>query len=369
MLIRILFLHGISEIGGSETDLLNILGSLDRTRFFPVAVCGKQGPLVEKLNKLQVDTHLVSLPPWRKLLYFWKIPISIYHLIVLIRSYRIDIVHVNDYWWGPVALLAARLCKARCVVHVRQQIESKRVRQYRLKFFDQVIAVSESIRNVGINSGIDYNRIQLIYSGIDCSRTSQSLGSGFREKYQSKAGQPIIGTIANLFPRKGLEHLLEAINLVKKTETDVHCIIVGEGDPVYRKKLHRLIEEKNLDGNVSMVGFQNDVYPFLQLFDIFVLPSILEGFGIVLLEAMAMSKPIVASSVGGTPESVDEGITGLLVSPENPRELSLALHDLIRDPEKRKRMGIAGRKRVEKHFNLSQTIEKLEKVYLNIVEP
>ena len=368
MAIHVLYIHGISAIGGAETELLNILHSLDREKFLPYVACPQTGPLVAELHAIHIPTVDVVLPPWRKVKHVWKLPGGVFRLVQLLRAHRIDIVHVNDYWWGPIAWLAANFCGIPCIVHIRQQIEPHRVRQYWLTKFDKVLAVSESIRRVAVQSGVHSDRVEVLYSGINCRAIKPKVSYELKAKLRLEADQPVIGTVANLFERKGHEYLLEAMVLVKKVVPNVQCIIVGEGDSQYRQKLENIIRQKDLGQCVILVGFQNDVFEFLSIFDIFVLPSILEGFGIVLLEAMAMGKAIVATRVGGTSESVVNSETGILVSPGCSETMAAAILQLLQDPQRCKEMGMAGRRRVETYFDFSRTMDRLEAVYGELMQ-
>jgi glycosyltransferase involved in cell wall biosynthesis len=188
-----------------------------------------------------------------------------------------------------------------------------------------------------------------------------------RQRYGLPSGQLLIGAVANLFPRKGYEYLLEALADVRKIVPHIHCIIVGEGDEEYYEKLMNLVHERDLHSVVTFAGFQPNVLEYLADFDVVVLPSILEGFGIVLLESMAMGKPVIASRVGGIPEAVEDGVTGILVPPANSRKLAEALVVLLENSALRQSMGKAGRERVETLFSLERTIKAIEGSYNNIL--
>ena len=248
-------------------------------------------------------------------------------------------------------------------MHIRQQIEPRQVRNYWLAKPDRVLAICQEIRKVAIKGGVDPSRIQVVYSGVDLSLVEHVNAGVIRKRYNFRPGQPLIGAVANLFPRKGYEYLLEALADVRKAVPDVHCVIVGEGDEGYHKQLLNLVRVRDLNSVVTFAGFQSNVMEYMADFDVVVLPSILEGFGIVLLEAMAMGKPVVASRVGGIPEAVEDGVTGILVPPAHSRKLAEALVILLEDAKLRQSMGEAGRARVETLFSLERTIKEIEGCY------
>jgi len=361
---RILYVHGISKIGGAEQELLRVLEHLDREQFLPFVVCPGSGPLLNQVRKLGVLVYPASLPPWRKIKTILKIPGAVWLIFRLIRDLRIDLVHVNDYWWGPLTSMAARIAKVPCVVHIRQEVEPIRIPQYWFKKPQRLIAVSNGIKKVVVESGVEASKIIVLHSGVDTSMSADAAeGKRIRDCYGLLPDQPVIGTVANIFPRKGHEFLIEAIREIQKELPRIHCLIIGEGDPDYRALLLERIEKAGLEKAITFTGFQSGVLAYIAAMDVFVLPSLLEGFGIVLLEAMIMERPVVATAVGGIPEIVEDQATGFLVPPGNSRALTEKILTFLRDPALRKRLGQAGRKRVLEHFSIDCMVSQLQKLY------
>lgn len=367
-MVKVLYVHGIKEIGGAETDLLSVIRGLDRERFQPFVVCPSDGSFIKEVEALHIPVHGMHVPAWRKLKGIFRIPMAVRTLVRRIRYWNVDVVHVNDYWWAPLSWLASRWCQVPCVVHIRQQIEPKRVKQYWLTKPNQLMPVSEEIRQVAIEGGVKPDRIQTVYSGIDFSNQFDSIsGESIRQQHRLGQNQPVIGTVANLFPRKGYEFLIEAVEQVRKIVPDIFCFIVGEGDQAYTKKLESMVQDKGLQSCVVFAGFQKNILNYVAAFNVFVLPSLMEGLGIVLLEAMAMRKPIIASRVGGTPEVVEDGVTGILVSPGDSGLLADGILKLIQDRQVQIMMGDAGKKRLQSHFDLEQTIHNIQTIYTRFV--
>jgi len=364
MAIRVLYVHGIGEIGGAETDLLALLKGLDRNRFQPFVVCPPRGPLIKEIERLDIPVYGIRIPAWRKAKDWVAIPAAIWKLKRLIHSWQVNLIHVNDYWWGPLVHAAAKQSHVPVVVHVRQQIESCRVRQYGLKKPASLFAVSNNIANVLLDSGVDSQKVHVVYSGVDLqSSVPRSDREALRNQYGLDSQQTVIGTIANIFPRKGYEYLIDALEVLRAPFPNICCFIVGKGDSIYLEKLQQLVRQKGLDSNVVFAGFQSNVHDYLTMFDVFVLPSVLEGFGIVLIEAMAMEKPVVATSVGGIPEVVEDGVTGILVAPRDSRQLADAVDRLLQDPQLSGQMGHAGRERAQKYFSREQAITRIQTLY------
>ncbi len=370
MAATIVYVHGIGEIGGAERELLFILSSLDRTLFHPVVVCPPDSPLAERVEALGIPVHGMYFPAWRKLNHMFAIPGAVLRIMAVLRSCKPCLVHVNDYWWGPLCYLACRAVRMHVpiLLHVRQEIQEKRIRQYWFKKFDRILVVSENIKTVLEGGGLHSETIVVLYSGIDVDVFSrQARRSVIHDRYGVQSHQTVIGTVANIFPRKGHECFIHAMDHLRKVFPDCRCFIVGKGNEAYLVKLQQLVQSLNLQRHITFTGFQENVADFLETFDVFVLSSYLEGFGIVLLEAMAMRKPVVATRVGGVPEVVEAGVTGYLVPPENAHELALAVQALLKDPETRRMMGEAGKKRVERLFTKQRTMQQLEDVYKRFV--
>lgn len=361
---RILYIHGEGKIGGAERELLTWLEFLDRERFHPYVVCPDDGPLATELENLQVPHASFLLPAWRKIFHvFWR-PFAILRLIRVIRRWQIDVLHVNDYWWAPIGIIAGRFTGRPCLVHVRQEIKPRKVLQYWLNKGNLIVPVSQSIGNVLRSAGVSQENIQVVLSGISLNDGKSSSPSTETLTILNKEkGQPVIGTVANLFPRKGLEYLVEAIGHLKKSFPHIFLVIVGTGDDEYERQLRTQVAHLDLTDHVLFAGFQDQPEFFIAQFDVFVLPSVLEGFGIVLLEAMALGKPIVASRVGGIPEVVQQGKTGLLVKPADVEELCYGLLTLCHDSEACRQMGEEGKKRVAEYFSVERMMEQLYRLY------
>lgn len=368
MAINVVYVHGIGEIGGAEKDLLSYLDLLDRTEFCPHVVCPDTGTLKSEVEKFHVPVVSSPLPPWRKLRHKIQHPWAVWKLANIFRQWNIDIVHVNDYWWAPLAYLAAKKCHIPVVVHIRQQIEPVRIKQYWLDKPDRLLAVSKDIESVLHAMAVEPSRVQVAYSGIDVNHFCDTeKRDTFRQQYCGEGHQPIIGTVANLFPRKGYEYLIEALVTVKEVYPNICYVIVGEGPTSYQEQLVRLVKEKKLESNVMFAGFQKNVFEFLNAFDVFVLPSLMEGFGIALLEAMAMSKPIVACEVGGIPEVIKDGVTGILVPPKDSKSLANALLKILKDDQTKIRLGLSAREIVETQFTREAAMKRIQHFYIDVL--
>ncbi len=175
----------------------------------------------------------------------------------------------------------------------------------------------------------------------------------------------MVASVGRFVPFKGYSYLLEAARLIQSCQPNVHWVLVGEGD--LREELEEQCRTLGLETQVHFTGWREDVPDLLALCDLFVLPSVAEHFGRVIIEAMAMGKAVVATDAGGVPEIVIPGETGLLVSPAQPKALAEAVVTLLEDRPRAQRLGLAGRHRVETRFSLARHVEDVEALYREVV--
>jgi glycosyltransferase involved in cell wall biosynthesis len=276
-------------------------------------------------------------------------------------------VHVNDIWWVPhtTRAIASRTPNpVPIVAHVRQEIEPAKVGRYQLDRVAAVIAISRQIEQSLIAGGVSASKVQTLYSGIDLSqRRATHDDQAIRRMIGLPSGAIVLGTVANLFPRKGYEVMLRALPAIIQAVPTVHYVIVGSDDSDYADRLKRLAHELKIADRVHIVGFQDPVQPFLASLDLYVHPALMEGFGIAVVEAMAMGKAVVATTTGGIPEVVVQGETGLLVLPGDAESLAETVVLLLEDRTRREQMGLCGKRRAQERFSLDAYVAHMEQLY------
>jgi len=363
---RILYIYrslGVSY-GGAFVDLLNILTHLDRSRYAPAVLLSQGTGVASSFRRLNVETVALPLPPLRKAKSLLFLPSAVVRLRRLLCDRGISIVHVNDGDDVAIAALACRRVGVPCVAHVRSEMVPGKFRKLRLQWADLLIAVSDGVRAKAIQGGLPPEKVVTVYSGIDPGRF-KAAGNGrrVRAEYGLSPGLLVIGSVANIAPKKGFDILIRAAAKARQEIEGLACLIVGADDRGLQQGLEKLGESLGLRGRLRFAGFQEDVAAYLDAMDLFVLASVDEGFGIVLLEAMASGKAVVGTLVDGPPEIIEEGQTGLLVPPRDHEALARALVELLRDPDRRALMGRKGRARVETMFTLDSQMRTLTGLY------
>jgi glycosyltransferase involved in cell wall biosynthesis len=362
--LKILFMHGITEIGGAERELLRILDDLPNLGYHPVVACPAEGPFVQQLDCRKIEHHTVVFPPWHKLLGYTQRAFAVRQLRKVIRAAQPVLLHVNDIWWVPQTLRAAVDMGVPVVAHVRQEIEPRKVRHYDLVRANLVLAVSRRIQDALISGGVSAERAKTMYSGLDLGGLAvESTAAAVRARFDIPADAPLLGTVGSLFPRKGYAMMLKALPTILSFFPAAHYLVIGTGDADYERKLRSQVVTLGLEGHVHFTGFQEAVYGTLAALTVYVHPALMEGFGIAVLEAMAMERPVVATVTGGLPEIVQSGETGLLVPPGDVDALAEAVLALLRDPARATAMGNAGRSRVDELFSHGIMLQQLRAAY------
>ncbi len=351
-------------VGGTEAHILDLASRLNRQRF-DVTVCALKGDdcLAEELRTRGVRVIMLggrSKLDARVLFRLWR----------LVRRERPDVVHAFLFWANVAARVMGRLVKIPVVISsyhdvmVGERWLSRMVDRLTMRWTHCMTCCSDAVRrSVFAQIGGEQAKYFTILFGVDLSR----FGSGHTLKKQElglQEGLAVIGTVCRLVePKKGLAVLLQAAaRLRERAPTpDFQLLIVGDG-PAY-KSLRERCERMGLAPWVVFAGLRRDIAGLLPLMDVFVLPSLYEGFGIAILEAMAAGRPVVATAVGGIPEVVVHGETGLLVPPGDPVAMADALHELLAHPERARALGARGRERAREKFRIESIVRQHEALY------
>jgi glycosyltransferase involved in cell wall biosynthesis len=344
--------------GGQRQVLLTVVGLRERGHR-TVLVAHPDGELATRASE---GHDLIRLAPRAEvdLHAAWK-------LSRIVKDLGPDIVHAHDPHAVALASLALSfMTSGKCPGLVASRrvafhLKGNAFSRWKYHQVDCFLAASNAIRDMLIGDGIDANRVVTVYEGIDLHRVQGETAANIHAEFWLPTHAPIVGAVAALTQEKGHKYLIDAAALVVREVPDARFVILGDGDQ--RPALERHIKELRLDKHVVLPGFRADILSFIQSFDLFVMSSLFEGLGTSLLDAMALSKAIVASDTGGIPEAVSHGETGLLVPPRDARQLAAAIVRLLKDPDRREKMGRAGLERVKRLFSAEQMVEKTLGVY------
>lgn len=291
----------------------------------------------------------------------------------LLRRERVDVLHTHTAVAANVLSRVAGRAGGAAVVshlHIENYFRPNRAARTVHRSLDnltarlssRVIAVSDATRRSLLVQGYPPAIVDVVHNGIDVGAEAARQGSNLREQLGVPEDALLVGEVARLCDVKGQRELVEAAALVP----GVHVALAGddiEQGGAYRRMLESLAQERGVADRVHFLGYRADAGAVIDQLDVVALPSWIEGLPVVVLEAMAHAKPVVATPVGGTAELVADGETGLLVEPRDPARLAAAIEELARDAARRDAMGRAGRDRVEREFSESAMTRRILEVY------
>lgn len=386
---RILYVEGNVDgtIGGSYFSLLFLVSGLDRTRFDPLVVFARENTLIPRFHERNVRT-MICLPSrpvrWRGGLgrlcarainfangVFWE-PLR---LARVLRREQVALVHLNNsitrnHPW----MIAARLAGVPCITHERGINDTfQRSDRVLARGLRAVICISRAVEENFTRRGLSDLALVTIHNGLDPEEMRVTRdASHLRAELGVSPAARLIGVVGNIKPWKGQALVIRAMERLRDEFPDVVCLLIGDspdGETHYRREIQELIDRAGLVNRVSITGFRSDVANYVNLLEIQVHTSVSpEPFGRVLLEAMALGKPLVASNAGGVPEIVVDGTTGLLFEPRNPDALADCLRQLLADPALARSLGTAGRQRLETDFSIAYNVARIQALYDRVLE-
>ena len=333
---------------------------------------------VEQARKNKVE--VIALPSLVRSIRPIKDFRALFSLIWLIMKEKPDIVHTHSSKGGILGRLAAKIAGVPHIIHTPHghvfyghfgAFASKAflwIEKVFSKFTDRVVALTDGEKNDYINLSVcSSEKLCKIHSGVDVKKFMHTNGNRVEKRRSLGLDQneAVIGFVGWLLPIKGPDYLLKAMDDVWRWHPEASLVMVGKGDLDVDLRAEAL--KKNANGKVKFMGWREDIDEIMPLFDMLVLPSLNEGMGRVLVEAMAAGKPVVASRVGGIPDLVRHAETGYLVPPADEEALADGIKKLLDDPEKAKQMGLRGKEYCHQ-FSLDAMVSKLDDLYSDLMQ-
>ncbi len=367
--IQVLYLiTELNVIGGAEKLMPRFMAHLDRDRFAPTVVClyGGDGPIADEIRAL--DIPVVDLGMTSK----WRLD-ALWRLYRLLRRERPVILHTSMFHANLSGRVLGWLAGVPIIITWRHSPSiggalRELLNRWTVRLDDRIVATCELVRQIEIERArVPSDKVITIYNGIDMEEFSASPLAAVRiqQALNIPADTLLLGSVGRMHRSKDFGNLLTAIVQVRKRIPTVRLLLVGDGE--LRGELETQTQSLGLSSVVTFAGLRDDIPDILAALDVFILPSRWEGLPLVVLEAMAAGLPVVATAVGGTPEVVMDGVTGLLVPPRDPDALAQAITRLLRDPDLRRKMGQAGRERVQQHFSMEKMVQQTQSLYKQLL--
>jgi len=356
----------VGPSGGTEKHILELIRRLDRGKFQIYLGC------------LQPSQWLKDNPPTCPQImlnfkgYFRPNLLGqIFKMAKFIRKEKIQIVQSFFLEGNVIGVLAAKLAGVPHILVARRNLGywNTPLRILVLRFLRHLttgyVANCQAVKNYVITvEKVPAEKIKVIYNGIDPQFFQDCPADSFKKIFP--ADKLVIGIVANLKEIKGIQYFLEAAKIASEKRKDLLFAIIGGG--YAEERFRNMARQLGLEDTVRFLGIREDLRPFLQTFDVAVNSSLTEGLSNSILEYMAACLPIIATKVGGNPELVEEGVTGLLVPPADSQALAEKILFLAENENLRKRLGHNARKKVQEKFSLSRQERELEDFYSSLVK-
>lgn len=376
-MIRVLHVITRLDPGGSTENTLLTLRGLDRRRFQCELLYGRTAllPAVAVALRDELGLPLREVPRLLRRVAPAQDSLALAHLWRYIRRGRFALVHTHSSKAGFLGRVAAGLAGVPRIVHTPHGHIFDgyfgplatgifiRLERWAARFTDRIITLTDQEQRDHLARGVGRpGQFVTIPSGVDLKALPRpgETRAAVRKAMGVADDAPLVGTVARLVPVKGLAYLLDGTRRILESAPEVTLLIVGDGD--LRDELESRARALGVGGRVRFVGFREDAARWIAALDVFVLPSINEGMGRVLVQAMALEVPVVASRVGGMPEVTGDGDAGILVPPRDPAAIAEAVARLLGDPALRRALGKRGAERAQA-FAVERMIAGLEDLY------
>ena len=356
--MRVIHINSESSWRGGEQQLFYLASGLKEQGVEQLVAARPGSPLGLRMKEAGIPVLPVEPA------YGWDLK-TVRILRGVARDWQPDLLHAHTGHAHTLGWLTARQTGTPLIVSRRVDFHRSRNPLSRLKFLapavPRYITVSAAIRDILIKDGVDSQKISVVHSGIDPDRFS---GIKPDRAWLKQAGVPgggiLLGNVAALAPHKDQATLIRAMRIVSLAHPEARLVILGEGH--LRPHLTKLVKKLRLENQVFLPGFTENIGGVMQLFDIFVMSSRTEGLGTSILDAMALSLPVVATRTGGIPEVITDGGEGLLAPPGDPVQLADRILQLIGNPDIREHYSRRARQRAHE-FDRKITVSRTRAIY------
>lgn len=363
---KIVHIAKVTGIHGMEKHLLTLLPQLNSTswQIIFLLLIENHNPVSEYLALLEkngIMVHTVTIRHDVDPICFWQI-------VLFLFKAKPSLVHTHLVHGDLYGIIAAKLAGIKHIVSTkhndddfRQRGFFKLVHHVLSTYTARIITISAWIRQFAhAVEKIPCEKMCTIYYGVAPPKVSRDRES-LRAELGFRNGETVLGIVARLTEQKGHRYLIEAFARAITKNSRLRLLIVGSGE--LEDDLKRQVQNQYIEHLVTFTGYRSDIYEILNAIDIFIHPSLWEGFGLSVLEAMAVGKPVIATHISALPEIVEDTVTGLLVSPKNVDALADKILTLASNPLMIKQMGEKGRERCETHFSVERMVQATRTLY------
>lgn len=397
---KILILDTGKEWGGGTNSLLELLKRIDKNKYHFTALFynnykkGAESDIKTEAEKLGVEFLILeqraqpviakTAKELLRLLFFlsrrlkgYSVFLTDYHFRIkqnaekiseILKNLKIDLLYMNNQPSSNLeGIIAAKITSIPALQHSRIEtmLNSFEVKAVNL-WLKKMICVSEGVKNSFVRQGVDKSKCVVVYNGIATETVPNASRQDIRKIWGISDKDILIGAVGSLIKRKRTIDLIEATAIVaRRSEHPIKCMIIGKGPE--KENLMTKVNGRNLDSRIIFTDFQSDAISYINALDIFVMPSEKEGLPRVILEAMLMGKPVIASDITGPSELVVDGETGFLVPVGKTDAIADAILMLIQNPVLRKQMGEKAKERVTRNFPVEKYVSNVNEIFEELI--
>jgi glycosyltransferase involved in cell wall biosynthesis len=386
--IKVAFLDHSPEIGGAESSLLTLLRHMDKSQFNATVILTSEGIFSKRLKEENIPFKIIDLPLTLIRLkrgnalkaflllvaYLFRFQLFLIRLFLYLRKNRFHLILTNTMKAHFYGSIAARLCSVPVIWRFHDLLSPpdfspmliKAIIFFGERFPIKILAVSNLARDYLVKDGLKRDKIEVVFSGIDNELFEfKDILRNIRNELSIGDHGKLVGCIGRIMPQKGQKSLLLAIPEVIKKCPEAFFLIVGDvflKEEGYKEELLEIIKKNKIEGRVKFTGFRCDIGNLMRSLDILVFPSVApESFGLSVLEAMSLGKPVIATRVGGVCEIIEDGTTGMLIEPDHPEQITDRIIQLLSDKEMYDRMGWEAKEAVSRKFSLKGYVAAMER--------
>ncbi len=363
----ILYIITSTNVGGTERALLELIKRIDRTKY-DLLVCSikKEGGFAEKIKEYTDGFYCLELSESGGVKSVFSFFPALISLFLLIRCTRPDIIHSFLFRANIMGRLAGRIAGVKNIISSIRVIEADKPIKH---FIDRATsflvtiytAVSEAARDFTIQKiNLSPDKIITIQNGIDCNLIKQIKPDSFK----TDKGKTNIGLIGRLDKQKGQTILLKAAKLLLSKQQNIQIYLFGEGPE--EKTLREMVKQEGLSNCINFMGATENIHTHISQMDIITIPSLWEGLPNILLEAMALECPVIASRINGIIEVVKDNEEALLFEPGNEKELAESIQKLIKDRSLAQKIGSNAKKHVLNNYSIERCVNKTTDLYSSL---
>jgi glycosyltransferase involved in cell wall biosynthesis len=360
MKLNLIFINSITIYGGGEVWMITAMKEFIKRGYDVTLVCKNDAAIIHHSIEAGIETIPINISGDLN-------PLTIFKLYNIFKNKSINIVIANTGKDLRLSGMAAVFLKNIKVI-ARQGIDYPLKNNFRYKIAynnlaDKIVANSEATKSTILKSApwLKTERVRVIYNGVNPDLYKRERAKDLRNKFGFSEDDFVIGFVGRLSLQKGIMYALEGFKIVNEKYNNVRLLICGDGE--LKSDVEKFISENQLGQKIHLAGFRKDIPDIMKTIDVLLTPSLWEGFGIVLIEAMAAGKPCVAANTSSIPEIVKDGINGYLVPPKDSQAISESLIRLILNPQLVRQMGQAGIETVNKKFTIEKMIKKYERLF------